>query len=159
MKILKYIFDNIEEWCSGFFFCLMSIAVATQIITRFTGTSFMYTEEIARYSYIWVAFFCMSMAEKRRAHFNVIVFTIFLKGRGEAALEFIADLICAFVFIYLFYWSIRFIPFNHVNLSPAMRIPLTCISASLTVGFFLSFIRRSYHAVGHVKQIAKGVSP
>ena len=101
----------------------------------------------------------MSLAEKQRAHFKVTVFTMFLKGRGEAALEFIADLISVVVFIFLFYWSLRFLPFTHVTLSPALRIPLTCISSSLTLCFFLAFIRRLYHAVGNAKKMVKGFNP
>jgi TRAP-type C4-dicarboxylate transport system permease small subunit len=133
--------------------------VGLQLIARYTGLSLIFTEEVARYSYIWVAFLAMALGEKCRTHFNVTVFTVFLKGRAEAALEFIVDLISAFVFIFLFYWSLHFWPFTHVTKSPAMELPMTIISTSLCVGFFLSFMRRLYHASRHAKQMIKGVNP
>ena len=158
-KILLYVFDNIEIWLSWIFFSFMSFAVAAQLITRFIGASFFYAEEIARFSYIWIAFLCISLAEKKHTHFCVTVFTMFFKGRAEATLEFIVDLLCFFAFIFLFYWSLRLLPFTHVIRSPAMELPMTIVSSSLGVGFFMSSIRRLYHAVGHAKQMIKGVNP
>lgn len=158
-KVLLFIFNNIEIGLSGIFFLFMSFAVGAQLITRFIGTSFFYAEEIARFSYIWIAFLCIALAEKQKTHFSVTVFTVFLKGRAEAALEFIVDVICCLTFIFLFYWSLRFLPFTHVTRSPAMELPMTIVSSSLAVGFLLSFIRRLYHAVGHAKQMIKGVNP
>ena len=156
---LKYIFDRIELGIAWFFFCTMSIAVGLQLIARFTKVSFVFTEEVARYSYIWVAFLCMSLAEKQRAHFNVTVFTIYLKGRAEAALEFFADLVCTMVFIYLFYWSLKFWPFTHVLKTPSLEIPMTVVSTCLCVSFFLSSIHRLFHAISHAKQMIKGGKP
>ena len=159
MKKIKYVFDHIELWMGGFFFCIMSIAVGLQLFSRFARLSIVFTEEIARYSYIWVAFLCMALAERQRTHFNVTVFTMFLKGRAEATLEFIADLVCTIVFFILFYWSLQFWPFTHVLKTPALEIPMTVVSTCLCIGFFLSFIHRLYHAVSHAKQMIKGGNP
>jgi TRAP-type C4-dicarboxylate transport system permease small subunit len=158
MEKLKYCFDRIEEWIGEFFFCLMSLAVALQLISRVIGKPLFFTEEIARYSYIWIVFLCMSLGEKRRDHYTVSVFTMFLKGRGEKILESITDIFCSLVFLYLFYWSLKYWPFSHVIKSPAFEIPMTCISTSLCIGFFMAFLRRLFHAAAHIKSI-KGSVP
>ena len=156
MKVLKYCFDRIEIFVSQVLFCTMSVAVAFQLVSRFTGLGFFWTEEVARYSYIWIVFLCISLGEKMRAHFTVTAFTMFLKGRAEAILELFVDIICLSLYLYLFYWSLHYLPFSHVIQSPAMRLPLTIITASLTVGFSLCFIRRLTHTVKRVREIIKG---
>jgi hypothetical protein len=35
-------------------------------------------------------------------------------------------------------------------------MPMTCISTSLCLGFFLAFIRRLVHAAAHAKLMIKG---
>lgn len=156
MKVLKYCFDRIEVFFCQVLFGVMSLAVAFQLVSRFTGLGFFWTEEVARYSYIWIVFLCISLGEKMRAHFTVTAFTMFLKGRAEAVLEIIVDIICLTIYAYLFYWSLHYLPFTHIIQSPAMRLPLTVITASLTVGFSLSFIRRLAHTVERVKGIIRG---
>jgi TRAP-type C4-dicarboxylate transport system permease small subunit len=157
MAKLKFCFDHIEEWIGSFMFCVMSLAVALQLISRSVGQPLFFTEEIARYSYIWIVFLCISLGEKRRDHYSVSVFTLFLKGRGETALEFIADCLCCLVFLYLFYWAILYWPFSSVIKSPAFEIPMTCVSTSLCLGFGLAVIRRLMHAIGHAKRMIQGV--
>jgi TRAP-type C4-dicarboxylate transport system permease small subunit len=156
MKKIKYCFDHIEVWIGEFMFCVMSLAVACQLISRFVGKPLFFTEEMARYSYIWIVFLCMSLGEKRRDHYTVTVFTMFLKGKAEALLELITDILCALVFLYLFYWSLGYWSFTHVIKTPALEIPMTFISTSLCLGFFLACIRRFGHAVEHLKLIVKG---
>ena len=156
MKKLKYVFDNIELWIATFFFCLMASAVILQLVSRAGRFAIIWTEEVARFSYIWIAFLCMALHEKKQGHFSVTAFTSFLKGRAEAVLNFIVGLICSFVFIYLFYWSIRFLIFSHVIISGALRIPITVATTCLCVGFFLCSIRRLCHTIDYAKQIIKG---
>ena len=156
MKKLLYIFDNIEIWTATFFFCLMTFLVILQLISRFSGVTIIFTEEFARYSYIWIAFLAMALHEKKRGHFNVTFFTMFLKGRGEAALEFFTDLLCSVIFLYLFYWSILYWKFSSVILTIALRLPMTFVTTCLCIGFFMCFVRRFSHTIGHAKQLVKG---
>jgi TRAP-type C4-dicarboxylate transport system permease small subunit len=155
MDRCKYCFAHIEEWIGCFMFCSMSLAVALQLISRAWGQPLFFTEEIARYSYIWIVFLCISLGEKRRDHYMVSVFTLFLKGRGEAALEFTTDCLCCVVFLYLFYHAILYWPFSNVIKSPALEIPMTFISTSLCLGFGLAAIRRLTHAIAHAKRMRK----
>ena len=156
MKKLKYVFDNIEHWLAVFFFLMMCFAITLQLVSRFAGISIVFTEEIARYSYIWIAFLSIALHEKLRGHFNVTVFTLFLKGRAEAALEFFTDLLCSLIFLFLFYWSIRYWSFTNVLKTAALEIPMTFATTCLCVGFFMAFIRRLWHTIGHAKQMIKG---
>ena len=156
MNKLKYCFDHIEVWIGQLFFCSMSLAIALQLVSRFTGMGIFFTEELARYSYVWIVFVCIALAEKQRAHFNVTAFTLFLKGKAEVILELIADIICTLIFLYLFYWSLRFWPFTHVLKTPSLEVPMTCITTCLCIGFFMSFVRRLVHTIERVKSIIKG---
>ena len=156
MKILKYCFDRIEIWVAQFFFLVMTAAVGFQLLSRYTGMGFFFTEELARYSYIWVVFACIALGENMRAHFNVTAFTMFLKGRAEQILELFIDVLSIILYTYLLYWSIRNLPFTHVIQTPAMRFPMTVITSSLCFCFFMCIVRRITHTINRVKLIKKG---
>ncbi|MCR4667704.1 MAG: TRAP transporter small permease subunit [Desulfovibrio sp.] len=72
MRILRALYDNFEEIVCTFFVGLMIFALTTQTVWRwFTGSSFAWTEELSRYSFIWAVFFAAALAVKRGAHVRI----------------------------------------------------------------------------------------
>jgi TRAP-type C4-dicarboxylate transport system permease small subunit len=156
MKWFKYCFEHVEVWVSSVMFCVMSLSVALQLISRLIGHPLTFTEEIARFSYIWIVFLCISLGEKRHEHYSVSVFTLFLKGRAETALEIAVDILGCIVFLYLFYWTILYWPFTMVVNSPALEIPMVLVSMCLSFGFGLACINRAIHIIRCTKLMFKG---
>lgn len=150
-KFLKKL-DKIEDFVAPFFLIIMCIAVFAQIIGRVVVKKpLLYTEEIARYSYIWCVYFLISMGEKYQDHFAVDIFVRFLKGRADTALYVIEKAIGCVMFAFLFVWSISFFKFQKVIVSPAFGISVGFVAISMCIGFLLSFIRRGTHLVNYVK--------
>jgi TRAP-type C4-dicarboxylate transport system permease small subunit len=142
-KIIKA-FDSIEINISSVLVVVMSLAVLTQLVSReIFGKSLLFTEEIAKYAYIWVVFFCISMGEKDREHFYVNIFVQFVKGRANLVLYSIEYFAGCIVFAYLLYWSIKFYIFESVILSPALEISMTTVAGAVVVGMALALIRRT----------------
>jgi len=149
-KLIKAL-DSIEVTISSILFVVMSSIVFAQLLAREIFKSSIFTsEEIARFSYVWISFLCVSLAEKRREHFCVDVFLKFLKGKANFLVYVIEYLIGSVILAYLFYWSIEFSKFQSVRLSNALEIPMSVVAASMIVGFGMAFIRRTVNLIKYV---------
>lgn len=154
-KVLKFL-KSIEDYLSPVFLVIMCIAVTAQIIGRVViKKPLLYTEEVARFSYVWCVYLLIAMGEKYQDHFSVDLFVRFLKGKADIALQIIEKLLGAVVFVYLFYWSIKFVSFERIIRSPAFNISMSWVAASMCFGFLLAAIHRFIHAYDLIKQIIK----
>ena len=146
MKRLLLFLYSIEDYLTPVFLFIMSVAVAAQIFFRLIlHKPLLYTEEIARFSYIWCVYLCIAMGEKYEEHFFVDFFVKFLKGKPDQLLHVIEKALGCLMFGVLFFWSIKFWSFQRINKSAAFGISMSYVAASMCVGFFLSFIRRGAH--------------
>ena len=72
MSFFKKCYDNFEEYvCAGLVF-LMIFCLVLQVVMRiFTGSSFAWTEELSRYSFLWAVFVGAALAVKRGGHVRI----------------------------------------------------------------------------------------
>jgi len=69
MKVLETIFDVIEQGLGVFFVLLMFISVLLQIFYRYVLQSpLTWTEEAARYSFIWIVLLGAAFAVRKKEH-------------------------------------------------------------------------------------------
>lgn len=71
MKHFRWILKNAEEFISGLFFILMCTAVALGVFARFFDVPLVWTDELARYSFIWTVFTGSVVAIKHKKHIAV----------------------------------------------------------------------------------------
>ncbi|HLS66852.1 MAG TPA: TRAP transporter small permease [Pseudogracilibacillus sp.] len=68
----------------------MLISVSLQVISRYIfGNPFTWTEELARYSFVWVTFIGMTIGVKKGSHIALDVLQRVLKGRSKFILQLI----------------------------------------------------------------------
>ena len=72
MKTLKKILNNLEEYVAIVLFAAMVILIFLQIIFRFVfNFSLSWTEELARYTFVFLVYISASIAVKRGRHLKV----------------------------------------------------------------------------------------
>ena len=71
MKNLKLILSNLEEFFSTFLFLIMCISVALGVFARFFDISLVWTDELARYSFIWSVLLGTVVVFKQKKHIAV----------------------------------------------------------------------------------------
>lgn len=71
MKHLRWILRYAEELISSLFFILMCMAVAFGVFARFFDVSLVWTDELARYSFIWTVFTGSVVAIKHQKHIAI----------------------------------------------------------------------------------------
>lgn len=152
-KVLKYL-NRFEDIFSCCFLVVMCVSIFLQIIARIVfKRPLIWTEEVSRYSYIWCVFLCISMGEHYSDHFCVDIFLKSLKGRFNQIVYAFEKAIIFAIYVYVFFWSVRFFDFQRILVSPALGMPMSVIASSMVVGFFMSVLRTGIQLVSAVKKV------
>ena len=123
---------------------LMTILVFIQVVMRYVfSNSLSWSEELARFIFLWLSWIGASYAVKVRSHFRVEMFANMVKGRARVWFEYFV-LIVWFVFSFILAWlGTELVIFlaDTGQASAAMDIPMTWPYASVPVGCALMCVR------------------
>ncbi len=154
MQLLKKIYDNFEEIVCTFFVGVMIFALTTQTVWRvFTGSSFAWTEELSRYSFIWAVFFAAALAVKRSAHVRITA--QFMKASLKTRFFFrvISDLIwIGFNIFFVFVcWETIQEGLDFPEISPTLHVVKAKVEMILPASFLLTSFRIIEDYVRHYR--------
>lgn len=105
--------------------------------------AFSWTEEVVRYSIVWLVFLGGSIAARRGAHIAMDIAVVYLPPRAKLSLTGVASAIaCFFTLVMTYYGALltRSI-WAYGQLSPAAMIPMAIPFAAIPVGCALMSIR------------------
>jgi TRAP-type C4-dicarboxylate transport system permease small subunit len=141
MRVINWLNEHLEEYILVILSALTVVIIFGQVFMRYVlGSSLIWSEELARYLFIWMIFIGVSYGVKKQKHIAVDALMLVFKDRGKLILSIIGDLgFLVFCFI-ISYFSIGVV-MKVTRLSPALEIPLGWIYAAPVVGFILSAIR------------------
>lgn len=154
MQLLKKLYDNFEEIVCTFFVGVMIFALTTQTVWRvFTGSSFAWTEELSRYSFIWAVFFAAALAVKRSAHVRITA--QFMKASLKTRFFFrvISDLIwIGFNIFFVFVcWETIQEGLDFPEISPTLHVVKAKVEMILPASFLLTSFRIIEDYVRHYR--------
>lgn len=144
VQVLRKIYDNFEEIVCTFFVAVMIFALSTQTIWRvFTGSSFAWTEELSRYSFIWAVFLAAALAVKRSAHVRITAQFSFMSLRARMAVRIFADLVwIGFNIFFVFVcWDTIQEGLEFPEISPTLQVVKAKIEMILPFSFLLTSFR------------------
>ncbi|MDR1874941.1 MAG: TRAP transporter small permease [Synergistaceae bacterium] len=91
---LKKFLNNFEEYFVVWTMALMTILVFCQVVMRYIfRNSLSWSEELARFIFIWLSWVGASYAVKERSHFRVEMFADLLKGWFRKVFELLILLV------------------------------------------------------------------
>lgn len=143
MTIGKFL-DNTEEYFCAAAMAVMTILVFVQVVMRYVfANSLSWSEELARYIFLWLSWVGASYAVRERAHFRVEMFAGLLKGKARIALEYFVLFAWFVASALLTYYGTQMVLFliDTGQFSPAMDIPMEWPYACLPVGCAMMSIR------------------
>lgn len=144
MKTLKHISDGINKvvsYAGVACFVVLIVACVTQVFFRFVlNNSLSWTEELARYAFIWMHLMGASLLIENGGHATVTAILDTLHGSVRKAVDVLIELVILFdgaVMVYAgFYLSYA----SRANLSTALSVPMWCINSAVGVaGLLLMF--------------------
>lgn len=144
MKFLKWLDDKLEETFLIITIAASVLIIFAQVIMRYVfSNSLSWSEELARYLFLYQIWIGAAYAVKRTAHLRIEIIPSKLTGRPAILFDSLALIVWLGFSIFLASKSItltNFI-FNRGQLSPAMRVPMGYAYLSVPVGVSLMCLR------------------
>jgi TRAP-type C4-dicarboxylate transport system permease small subunit len=140
-KIISSILDTIEAKIAVLCMVFMFLNIFVQILFRLLVSPLYFTEEVSRFSYIWIAFLGLPYTIRKQSNISFELLMQKLSGAPYSILFVLHRLVEVGVMAFLFYWSIRFCIFKRVVLAPALEISMLWVYLILPISFGLGVIR------------------
>lgn len=153
--MLKFLNERLEEILSAILITVMTIAIFAQIICRQLGMPLAWTEELARYCFVWLIYITCAFCIQQNAHIKVDVLTLLFKKKGNFVLEMISQIaffafaIVAFVISTRNVYSLAFLK---PQTSAGLHCPMWLPNLGIAVGFGLMLIRLVQHFIKTVRE-------
>ena len=156
MKILIKAADFVVAFLLTIAASSMIISMFLQVVFRFVFNSPLYwTEELSRYSFIYIVFIGAAWAGKQGMHLGVDYFTSKLPEQAVRRLAVIIDLLVLVFSAVIVIVGAQVIPINFKQFSPALNVPMGAVYAAIPMGFLLLFI---YYLDHLMEDLGKAVS-
>lgn len=141
---MKLLFDKVEKiilWLLALLFAVMVVSLFYQIIMRFLFKSAnSWSEELTRYSFIWMTMLGSAVATRRSRNMDVDFIVNKMPKLLKRVNTFITKgLIIAFLLVIIVY-GISLVGITFKQLSAGLRIPMACIYAAIPTGGILILI-------------------
>lgn len=156
IKALLGYLDNIEEFLAVTFLATMCVFIGLQIIFRYIlNWPLAWTEELARYLFVWVIYLGASMAVRRKRHLKVDIVLLLLGEKGKFVLRLVSNMLFLFFCVVMAYegaYLVYSLQFIRPQYSPAVRFPMSLAYLSVLVGVVLMGIALIRDTVSLVKE-------
>ena len=155
-KLIKAVDDHIEEWLMVVLLASMSVIIFAQVIGRYVfNNSLSWSEESARYIFIWLVYLAISYGVKKDAHIRVDAVVIILPKKAQKAVRIFSNLLFLIFSILVIYYGIRVSIriMDSLQRSPAIEIPMGFVYFAIPFGFILTAIRLVQAAIRRFKSM------
>lgn len=130
--------DKFEELASVFFMVVVLGAVSVQVIARYVFQQPIYwADELARYSYVWLAFTAAIFITGRRQHITIFLLDSILSERQLRWLASFAHLVIVVLCACLAYFAFEWLLKTARPKSSSLRLPMIWLYGGVWVSFVL----------------------
>lgn len=144
MRVIRFLDNNFEKYLCSVFLVLMTVIMLYQIVSRFLGVPLSWTEETARYLFIWLIYLSAAYAAKLGAHITVDLLIVVFKTRAQLILKLFSNAVF-FIFAayvsYLMRFQVAKMMFVTHQVSGTGNWPMWIPYSSVLVGMFLIAVR------------------
>lgn len=159
MKLLKWLDQYFEESICILLMSSMSILLFIQVVMRrFFGNSLTWSEELARYIFIWLIYFGISYGAKAMKHIKIEAFLAVFPRKIRPLVKILGNLLFLAFALFIIFTSFELVQ-KQIKLkqqSPAMHIPMWVIYSAPLCGFVLTSFRQVQVIVSDVRNLKKG---
>jgi TRAP-type C4-dicarboxylate transport system permease small subunit len=114
---------------------VMTVVVFLQVLFRYVfAQSLQWSEELARYLFVWLSIFGAALALQKKGHFGLDLLYRMLSARFQRVIKFPVYLLMGMVIFVILFHGIILVQKTALQESPAMGISMAWAYASLPVG-------------------------
>ncbi len=141
MSILRWLDKHLEEYILVILSIFTVVVIFSQVVLRYIfSSSLPWSEEIARYAFIWMIYVGVSYGVKRQKHLSVDVITMLFNDRGKIIINIISNILFLIFALVITYYGIDIVG-RITRESAALEIPMEYVYLALVVGMILTSIR------------------
>lgn len=137
MKSIRKLSDSINKFCeklTGILLAILSIITIVQVFARrVLGNSLSWTEESARFLFIWIIVLGASIGIKEGFHVSIVIVKEKLKGKAKNILYMGINISILIFSIVLVTSGIKLLNSVNGQLSPAIRLNMLWVYLSIPV--------------------------
>jgi len=128
MKVLFDLYHRLLVWLLVGAVAVLIVPVTLQILSRFTDfvPSYIWTEELARFMFIWMVMIGAMLGVREGTHFEVDVWPV-LGVKANALLRIVSHILVLVFAIVFIWWGIEFTRFGWDQLSEIAELPMWTI--------------------------------
>lgn len=128
MKFLLDLYHRLLVWLLVGTVAVLIVPVTLQILSRFTDfvPAYIWTEELARFMFIWMVMIGAMIGMREGTHFEVDVWPA-LGARANALLRIVSHLLVLVFALVFLWWGIAFTRFGWNQLSEIAELPMWSI--------------------------------
>ncbi|MEX1299864.1 MAG: TRAP transporter small permease [Desulfotignum sp.] len=143
-SILSNLDQNGERYLTLPLYTLVVIAIFMEVFRRFfLSYSSIWSEEIARYAFIYITWIGAAAAIRERAHIRIDVFLPLLPDKGKAVVFIFGDIITLILALIALYWSIEPVltSIKFGSVTHGLRISQAWFLMAVPLGFTMIIFR------------------
>ncbi|QQK76521.1 TRAP transporter small permease [Salicibibacter cibarius] len=153
MKLLRWLDEHFEEYLLIILSCFTVIVIFSQVVMRYVlGASLPWSEEIARYAFIWMIYIGVSYGVKKHRHLGVDAFSMLFEKQGKVIIGVTAN-VCFLIFaVVITYYGLDIVV-RITRESAALQIPMEWVYAAPVTGMVLTIIRLIQNLIEQLKTL------
>ncbi|MPW25411.1 TRAP transporter small permease subunit [Alkalibaculum sp. M08DMB] len=159
MKILKALDDKFELFVCIILMTLMTCIIFVQVFMRYVmQNSLVWSEELARYIFIWLIYMGISYGAKIMKHIKIDAALGLFPRKVQPIIVIVGDLLFLGFALFITHSSYTIVQ-RQIGLgqsSPAMQIPMWIIYAAPMVGFAFTSIRQVQTIIYRINILRSG---
>ena len=153
---MKFVMDHVEEFFMIPLIFAMSIIIFIQVIMRYVfSNSLTWSEELARYLFVWLVYFSVSYTARREKHIRIDAAINLYPKKLRPYIELLSEIIVLAFAIFIAVTGVTV--FQKITwsgqMSPAIGLPMQFVYAAPLIGFLLTAIRQLQCIVRKVKSL------
>ncbi len=128
MQLLLAGYFKLLNWLMVGCVAILIVPVTLQVLSRFTDfvPSFIWTEELSRFMFIWMVMLGAMIGVRERSHFDVDVWPD-LAPRAAARLRIVSNLFVLLFAVVFMVWGYQFVRFGWKQESELAELPMPFI--------------------------------
>ncbi|MCI8398634.1 MAG: TRAP transporter small permease [Oscillibacter sp.] len=144
MKLLRFLDDNLEKMLCTITLALMSAIIVLQVFFRYVlNNSLAWSEELARYLFIWTIYIGISYGVKMDKHVAVDAVYAYMPKGVKKYYAMVAYALFTIFAVLVIYYGVTVVGMQITSgqVSPAMGLPMQYVYVAPVVGMVLTVIR------------------
>lgn len=130
-----------EVWFMVVGIAVMGVIMAMEVFFRLFLSALTWSEELAKYIFVWVVFIGMSYGIGKGLHIRLEILEEKLPRKVTRILSVVCDVFCIVIFVSLFQPSLEYLTFQCTQKAATIPVHMGYVAAVMPVSLVLCMVR------------------